>query len=186
MGQTLDDKSGWRSTPWRIAAWTAAAALMLLPITVQLASGEFGWTIGDFVFVAIVLFGGCFLFDLAARRSPNLSYLLGAGAGLAAGFGLIVVNGAVGLVGSEDEAHNLLFLAVILVALAGSLIARGRPEAMARAMTAAAFVHVAVSAGLLIAAGGVSDGDPLMEVVGLSVFAAIWIASAWLFRNAAR
>ena len=186
MGQALNEQGGWRSTPWRIAAWTAAAGLMLLPISVQLASGEFGWSFADFVFAAFILFGGCFLFDLAARKSPNLSYLLGAGAALAAGFGLIVVNGAVGLVGSEDEAHNLLFLAVILVALAGTLVARGRPEGMARAMAAAGIVHIGVSAGLLIRAGWLSDGDPLMEVVGLSVFAAMWLASAWLFRNAAR
>lgn len=186
MQQALDNDSGWRSTPWRIAAWTAAAGLMLLPIGIKLVSGNFGWSMGDFVFVAIVLLAGCSLFDLAARKAPNLSYLLGASAALAAGFGLFVVNGAVGLVGSEDEAHNMLFLAVILVAIVGAASARGRPEGMARAMFAAAITHILVSAGLLIQAGGVSDGDPRMEVVGLSVFAAMWLASAWLFRTASR
>ena len=185
MGPASNDEGGWRSAPWRIAAWTAAAGLMLLPISVQLASGDFGWSIGDFLFVAFILFTGCFLFDLAARKSPNLSYLLAAGAALAAGFGLIVVNGAVGLVGSEDEAHNLLFLAVILVAIAGAIFARGRADGMSRAMAAAAVAHVALSAGLLISAGGASDGDPMMEVVGLSLFATIWLASAWLFHRAA-
>jgi hypothetical protein len=159
---------------------------MLLPITVQAVSGNFGWSIGDFIFVAVILFMGCFLFDLAARRAPNLSYLAGAAAALGAGFGLVVVNGAVGLVGSEDEAHNLLFIAVILVAIIGAVFARGRSPAMARAMFAAAVVHIVVSVALLIKAGGVSDGDPRMEVIGLSVFAGIWLASAWLFRNASR
>ena len=184
MGEASHDETGWRSGPWRVAAWSAAACLMALPVGVQLASGDFGWTLGDFIFVAVVLLAGCFLFDLAARKSPNLSYLLGAAAALAAGFGLIVVNGAVGLVGSEDEAHNLVFLVVVLVAIGGAVAARGRPEGMARAMTAAALAHIAVSAALLVQAGGRSDGDPLMEVVGLSVFAAVWLASAWLFRIA--
>lgn len=186
MGQTLESNNPWRSKPWRIAAWSAAVGLMLLPIIVQLVRGNFGWSVGDFIFVGIILFTSCLLFDVAARRAPSFSYLAGAGAALAAGFGLIVVNGAVGLVGSEREAHNLLFLAVLLVALIGALASRGTPEGMARAMLAAGITHILVSAGLLIDAGGVSDGDPRMEVVGLSVFAAMWLVSAWLFRNASR
>jgi hypothetical protein len=145
---------------------------------------RFGWTTGDFVFVAAILFTGCLVFDVAARRAPNFAYLAGAATALAAGFGLVVVNGAVGLVGSEDEAHNLCFLAVILAAIIGTLMARGRPAGMSRAMLAAAAAHILVSAALLIDAGGTSDGDPGMEVVGLSVFAATWLMSAWLFRRA--
>lgn len=186
MQETMNGNGGWHSKPWRIAAWSAAAGLMLLPVSIQLISGNFGWDAFDFVFVAVILLTGCLLFDFAARRAPNFSYLAGAGAALAAGFGLFVVNGAVGLVGSEAEAHNLLFGLVILVAIVGALLARGRPERLSRAMLAAGIAHIAVSAALLIRAGGRSDGDPLAEVIGLSVFAAIWLASAWLFRNAAR
>lgn len=186
MQDALNGNSGWHSKPWRIAAWSAAAGLMLIPVAVQLASGNFGWDAFDFVFAAFILLTGCLLFDFAARRAPNFSYLAGAGAALAAGFGLVVVNGAVGLVGSENEAHNLLFGLPILVAIAGAAVARGRAEKLAAAMLAAGVAHIAVSAALLIRAGGRSDGDPLAEVVGLSVFAAIWLASAWLFRNAGR
>ena len=187
MERVLKNNAGrWHSTPWRIAAWSTAAALMLLPITVQLVSGNFGWTTGDFIFAAIILLVSCSLFDWVARKSPNFSYLAGGAAALAAGFGLLVVNGAVGLVGSEDENHNLLFLAVILVAILGAILARGRPVQMARAMAAAAVTHIVISTVLLVRAGGVSDGDPMAEVVGLSVFAAVWLASAGLFRNAAR
>jgi len=186
MEQVIDGKTdGWRSGPWRIAAWSTAAALMALPILVQLINGKFGWTTADFVFAAIVLFGSCSLFDLAARKSPNFSYLAGAGAALAAGFGLVVVNGAVGLVGSEDEAHNLLFGIVILVAIAGAVIVRARPAGMARTMSAAAVTHIVISAVLLVRAAGV-NAHPLAEVFGLSVFAAIWLTSASLFRHASR
>lgn len=183
MQSASRDGRGWRSTPWRIAAWSTAAGLMLLPVVVQLVRGNFGWSAADFVFVAIVLFAGCFIFDLAARKAPNFAYLAGSAAGLAAGFGLLVVNGAVGLVGSEDEAHNLLFGVVLLVAIAGVVVARGRAHGLARAMLAAAVTHIAVSSAALIVAGG-SDGTLRMEVVGLSVFASIWLASAWLFRHA--
>ncbi len=186
MADTMRSGGGWNSRPWRIAAWSVAAGLMLLPVMASLATGGTDWSNGDFVFVAVVLFGSCFLFDLAARKAPNFPYLAGAGCALAAGFGLIVVNGAVGLVGSEDEAHNLWFGAAILVAITGALIARGRSEGMARAMFAAAITHIAVSAALLIGAGGVAEGGLSMEIVGLAGFAAMWLTSAALIHYSAR
>lgn len=184
MQQASKNDRQWRSTPWRIAVWATAAGLMLAPVVVRLVSGDFGWSVGDNMFVAVVLFVGSFIFDRAARRAPNFSYLAGVAAALAAGFGLFVVNGAVGLVGSEDQAHNRWFLAVILAAIVGAVAARGRTEDLARAMLAAGVAHILVSAAVLISTGGASDGDARMEVVGLSVFAAIWLASAWLFRRA--
>ncbi len=174
------------SGPWRRAAWVLAAAIMLVPVSVQLFSGNFGWSIFDFIGVAIILLAGCLIFDFTARRAPNLSYLAGAGAALAAGFGSLVVNGAVGLVGSEDEPHNLLFLFVLIIAIGGAAIAEGRPSSMARAMFTAALTHVFVSVALVLKARGISDGDPQMEVVGLAMFAGIWLASGWLFQHASK
>ncbi len=185
MEQTMGNR-GWRSGPWRAAAWTAAAGVMLVPTVAHLATGGFGWTGFDFVFLGVILLVSCSIFDLAARRAPNFSYLAGSAAALAAGFGLFVVNGAVGLVGSEDEAHNLLFLAVILVAIIGSVVARGRPRGMARAMFAATGAHVAVSAAWVIGAERTAEPEASMPIVGLGVFAATWLASALFYRNAGR
>lgn len=160
--------------------------MMMVPITIQLVRGDFGWSPADFIGLGAVLFVGCLVFDFAARRSPNFEYLMGTMAAMAASFGLFVVNGAVGLIGSEDEAHNLLFLAVIAVAVVGSFLARLRPKPMARAMAAAALAHAVISVFLLFAARGGSDGHPLMEVVGLTVFGGVWLASACLFHRSAR
>ena len=175
-------EASWNSKPWRVAAWSAAAGLTLLPMAVQLTYGHFGWSFFDFVGIGMILLSGCTIFDLIARRAPNFAYLAGAGAALAAGFGLVVVNGAVGLVGSEDEAHNVYFYAAPLFAILGSIFAGGQPMPMAKAMLAAAGVHIAVSTVLLIDANGVSDGNPQVEVIGLSIFALLWLGSAWLFR----
>ena len=186
MQDSMDNGSGWHSTPWRIAAWSIAGGLMLVPIITQLVVGNFGWNAADFIIVAVILGASCLLFDLAARNAPDFSYLAGAGTALAAGFGLFFVNGAVGLVGSEDEAHNLWFFVAVVVAIAGAVIARGRRGTLALTMFAAGLTHIIVSAVLLVRAGGVSDGSPLAEFVGLSFFAALWLASAQLFRNPSR
>ena len=184
MGGSINN-SGWHSGPWRVAAWSVAAAIMLVPVSVQLFSGNFGWDAFDFIFAATVLFVSCFIFDVAAKKAPNFSYLAGAGFALAAGVGLFVVNGAVGLVGSEEETHNLLIGAVLLTAIIGAIVARGRPQPMVLAMLAAAVLHIAISAFLLVRTG-VSDGNPQVEVIGLSIFAAMWMASAGFFRSASR
>ena len=185
MERTLGKNGGWQSGPWRIAAWVVAAGLFLLPVVVELGSKDFGWNFADFVFWGIVLVVSCLLFDFAARKSPNFSYLAGSGAALAAGFGLVIVNGAVGLVGSEDEGHNILFGLVLMTAVVGAFIARGRAEGLSRAMLAAAIVHIAVSAILLVRSGGTTEATLGAEIAGLSVFAAIWLASGWLFRRSA-
>lgn len=185
MRENINPKNAWHGRPWRIAAWLTAAGLISVPIGVQMIHGPFGWSLSDFIFAAFILSAGCFLFDWAARSAPSLTYLAGAGAGLVAGFGLLVVNGAVGLVGAEDEPHNLLLGVVLLVAICGSVVAQVKPPIMAKAMMAAALTHIVISVALLVRAGGMSDGDARMEVVGLSVFAGMWLASAWLFRSAA-
>lgn len=186
MQQTIDQERRWRSAPWRIATWSIAAALMLIPLSGRLLSGDFGWTGFDFMILAVILLAGCVLFDLAARRAPNLAYLAASGAALASGFGLFVVNGAVGLVGSEDEGANLLFALVILVAIIGAVSARGRADRLSRAMLAAAAAQVLVSAAVLAIVGDADAADMRIEIAGLTLFALLWAASGWLFRRSSR
>lgn len=100
----------WKNRPWRVAAWSTAAPFMLLPIAVQLTHGHFGWSLSDFIYLAMILLFGAAIFDLAARKFPNFAYLVGAGAAVAAGFGLLVVNGAVGLVGVRGRNSQSILL----------------------------------------------------------------------------
>jgi hypothetical protein len=99
---------------------------------------------------------------------------------------LIAANGAVGVVGSEDDSANLMYAAVIAVVLAGAAVARLRAHGMARAMLAAAVAQVTVAL-IAIAAGWGEYADPewprdIVMVTGF--FTALWLASAWLFGRA--
>ncbi len=179
MNSTGSDRSRhWGLVRW--AGWGGAVALILTPLIVmKLAPGAgVNWTAGDFVF-AILMFGAVGLaFELAVRISANWSYRAGAALGLAAGFLLIWANLAVGYIGSEDNPYNMAFFGVVAIALAGALLARFRATGMALAMLAAGIAHAA--AGL----GGIT-ADPVTAPITL-VFTAMWIASAALFRTAAR
>lgn len=167
-----------RGTWWRIAGWGAAAALLLLPLIAMRFTSEVNWTLSDFVFAGVLIGGVGLVFELAVRMTPSLAYRGGVAFALAAAFMIIWANAAVGMIGSEDNPYNLLFIGVIALALAVAAAARLRASGMALAMAVAGIAHV------LVALVGMS-GDPRGGVLS-AVFAAPWFLSAWLFGRAAR
>ncbi|MFC7670323.1 hypothetical protein ACFQT0_25380 [Hymenobacter humi] len=162
---------------------------MVIPLVAnQYIDGE-GWSPGDFVAAGIMLFGAGLTFVLIARMGNNTMYRLGAGLGVAAGLLLVWANGAVGLVGSEDNPVNLLYVAVLAVALIGAFVARFRPLGMSNAMFAASLTYVLVTVvALFIWKPTGAAAEPqvgLVNVLGANgMFAAIWAVSGLLFRRA--
>ena len=173
-------------TPWRMIGWGGAALLLALPFVAMQFTREVAWTGSDFIiFGAMLLMVGVPL-ELAVRMSKDWSYRGGALLALTAMFLTIWANLAVGIVGSEDNPANLLFFGALLVGIFGAVIARAKPQGMALAM-----VTTAASLGIafVVAASGATD-EPwvprVRELFGTGVFAALFLASAALFRNASR
>lgn len=163
-----------RGIPWRLIGWGTAALLLLLP---WIANAP--WTAADFVFMG-VLFGSVGLgIEFLIRKSSSLSYRLGAVLALFAVFLIIWVNAAVGMIGSEGNAYNLLFGGVLAIALIGAVLARFRPAGMARALVVTAVAQAVVGAVGLFT-------DPLGGVFSIVFFAGLWLLAAALFHNAAR
>jgi hypothetical protein len=163
---------------WRIAGWSLAALILLLPLVAMRFTDEVTWTGGDFVFAAVLIGGLGLAFELSVRRSRSPAYRAGAAFALAAAFLVVWANGAVGMIGDEDNPYNLLFGAVLLVALLGSAIARFRPTGMTLATAAAGLVQIGVALGGL-------PVDPRGAIFSV-VLAGPWLLSAVLFRAAAR
>lgn len=167
-----------RVFPWRLLGWSIPAILLLLPLIAMRFTEEVNWTASDFVFAA-VLFGSVGLaFELIVRRSSSLAYRLGAAIAVIAAFLTVWVNAAVGMIGSEDNPYNLLFLGVPAVALAGAILARFRAAAMVWAMGVAAGMQAGL--GLF----GMS-ADPRGGILSTG-FAVLWLLSAVLFAKAAQ
>lgn len=173
--------------PWRIIGWGGAVALLALPfIAMQLNAEGADWSVGDFVFMGVLLgtIGG--LLELAVRMSPNRFYRGAVGLALLGTFLVIWVNLAVGIVGSEHNPNNQLFFVALLMGIAGAIGGRGRVDGMARAAITTA---VTLVLAYFIAQAGVRDEPmvkPVVEGVGTSVFVLLFLGSAWLFRRAAR
>jgi len=180
--EVLSARSG-RPNGWRIAAWSIAGLLWLLPLAAMQVTDEVNWTASDFVFAAVLIGGVGLVLELAIRSTPSAAYRGGI-AVLAAGcFLLIWINAAVGIIGSEDNPLNLFYAAVPAVALIGGAAARFRARGMARAVAVAAVTQAALGVVAMVAGRNEPPGAiGLLLLNGCFVALLAW--SAWLFNRA--
>jgi hypothetical protein len=173
---------------WRIARWTVAATLLLIPaLAMQIPDSGWNWSVGDFVFAGAMIGGTALLYEWAVGRSGHWAYRAGAALALAGCFLLVWINLAVGIVGNEDDPHNAAYFCEVLVAAATAFTAMLRPAGMARAMLATAGFQLLVTALAVTAGWGASEPPGELALFGLNLaFAALWLTAAGLFWRAAR
>jgi hypothetical protein len=160
----------------------ATAFILLLPLLAAPA-----WTLADFVIAGALIFGTGLTYELVARKAGNIAYRFAVGVALAAAFLLVWINLAVGIIGDSGDLANSMYIGVLAVGIIGAIIARFRPHGMARALLATALAQALVAVIALIF--GLGSGRP-PGVLGILIlngfFVALFVGSAWLFRNAAR
>ncbi len=177
MAVNANMDSGQRNLPWRWMLWSLPLLLLLLPLVAMRFTNEVNWTMSDFLFAALLFGSVGIAIELVFRNSGSLAYRLGATIAVIASFLTIWVNGAVGMIGSEDNPYNLLFGGILLIALTGTILARFRATGMALAMVAAGVAQGAVSAFGFTA-------DTRGATFGLA-FMGLWLLSAALLRSSA-
>ena len=177
-GNTRGD-SGWRRNRWRILGWGIAAIMLVLPLIAMQFTDEVDWDVSDFIIFGVMLgtVGGTF--ELAAKMTPNKAYLAATGVALATAFILIWINGAVGIIGNEENPANLMYYGVLIVGIIGSAIAWGQPNGMALAMVATAIAQVLVAVVALVA-------GLVYTFVVTVIFVLLWLTSAWLFKKSGK
>jgi len=160
---------------------------VLLPLLAMQITDEVTWTGSDFAVFAAMLVSAGGALELTARMTGDRAYRAAAGLAIATAFILVWANGAVGLIGHEDNPANLMYAGVIGIGGVGALLSRFRPQGMARAMVATAGAQTAVAAVALVAGLAPSGpGLPWDVLIATGFFAALWLTSAWLFRRSAR
>lgn len=186
MTASPNNGPGRRPNVVRIAAWSAAALLLLLPLIAMQVTDEVNWSLGDFIIAGVLLLGVGLPLELAVRTTGTTTYRWAVGLALGAAFLLAWINGAVGILGSETNDANLLYGGVLAIGIIGALVARFRPRGMVLALAATALAQAAVALGALIGGWAGPESGPF-EVVALNgFFVALWAVSAVLFQRAAQ
>lgn len=169
----------------RIAAWSTAAVALMVPLIAMQFTDEVHWTLFDFLVAGVLIGGAGLVFELIVRMTGNMVYRVAAGVALVAAFLLIWVNGAVGIIGSENNSANLMYGGVLAVELIGVLLSRFRARGMAFALFSTAAAQVVVTAIALALRLGEPVNSP-SQIIGVNAFfIVLFVSSGLLFLQAA-
>ncbi|MFP5352108.1 MAG: hypothetical protein ACLGIB_06055 [Actinomycetota bacterium] len=98
---------------------------------------------------------------------------------------LIWLSLGVGILGADGDRANLMYAAVVLVGVVGSLAVRFDARGMAGVLATMAATQAAITAIALAVGVQESGVSPTAEIVVLNgFFIAMFLASAWMFRHA--
>lgn len=159
----------WRRVRWLV--WGGAALLLMLPAVAMRYTTEVDWSPFDFIVMGLLLGSVCASFELALRVARSNAYILATGIAAATGFLMVWINLAVGIIGSERNPANVIFFAVLVVALFGVVLAQLQPRGMAKAMQ----VTAAAQAVTVVVAAVLGDGAVFLLP---AIFVAMWLAAA--------
>lgn len=157
-----------------LAVWGGVAALVILPLlAMRLISEPNELTFAGAIVVCVGV-----AYEIATRLPARLAYAAGLALAILTGLAIVFANGAVGIIGSEDNPQNRIFVAPIIVAVAGALVALLKARGPALAMVAAAAAQIAVF--VFAWAAGYGFTGPISVF-----FTAMWLIAGGLFRRSA-
>lgn len=162
--------------------------LLCVPaIAMRFPGSGFEWTVSDFVVMGTLFAAILGAYEFLASRAPGFVYRAASVLTTLGVFLLIWMNMAVGIIGSENNDANLMFVAVVAIIVGGACIAQFRPAGMSRALLAAAAAQLAI--GVIALAGDLGTdgrGWPRDVIVLTTFYTGLWLVAATLFRLSAR
>ncbi|MDT8324600.1 MAG: zf-HC2 domain-containing protein [Bacteroidota bacterium] len=165
----------------------ATVSILMIPLVAMQFTGEVNWSPADFIVMGMLLIGTGLAYVLISQVSDSRTYHAAVGVAVVTGLLLIWINLAVGIIGSEDNPANALYIGVILIGLVGVGIARLRPRGMARTLFAMAVFQLLVPViAMIIWRPSLADPPGIAGVFMLNaLFAALFAVAGLLFRHSA-
>jgi hypothetical protein len=161
------------------------ALILMIPLVAMRFTSEVNWTTSDFIFAGVLLFGTGLAYELISRRSGSSAYKCAIGIGVMTGLLLIWINGAVGIIGNENNPANLMYFGVLATGMIGAIISSLRASEMSRTLMLMAIAQMLVPVIALQFAKPEITVDPgLVGVFAINaVFSLFWLSSAVMFRR---
>ncbi len=163
--------------------------ILLIPFIGTQVSREMNWSAFDFIVIGILLFGATLAYELISSRVNNSAYKIATGVAVVTAVLLMWVNLAVGIIGSEDNPANALYLGVLAAGLFGTIISQLKPSGMAKTLFVAAVLQMLVPVIAIVTINPAITSDPpgIVGVLTLnSFFAMLWTSSGILFQKASK
>lgn len=176
MTDILSETGPLARLPWRPLVWGGAAALYAVPVVAWLAVDGMLWDGADFVFAAVMIFGSALLIEIGLRISSSIAYRAAVAIAVGAAFLTVWANGAVGIIGNEDNPLNLMYFAALAALGLAALAVRFRAGPLSKVLFAMAAVQFAIAA--------VAQYHGHFIWVIAAFFAAAWALAGWLFARA--
>lgn len=162
----------------------ATVVLLLIPLIAMQFTNELIWEISDFIIAGGLLFGTGLTFLVLTKRKTSVSYRFAIFFALFTGLLLIWVNGAVGLIGSENQSANMMYFGVLAIGLIGAFISRFNSKGMYYTMFFMAVGIVLIATIALISGMQHYSGSSVGEILGVNAFfMVLFIISGILFLN---
>jgi hypothetical protein len=174
-----------RRKMWYVAL--ATASVLMVPLIATQFTDEVKWDLFDFIVMGILLFGTGLTYVLISRVSENFAYRAAVGIAVVAGFLLVWLNLAVGIIGSEGNPANRLYALVLIVGAIGAGISRFRARGMSHTLFATALMQLLVPVmAMIFWRPSLVDPPGIAGVFILNAFfAGLFVISSLLFRRAA-
>lgn len=165
----------------------ATGVVLLVPLIAMQFTNEVAWNLTDFILAGALIFGTGAAYTLITRKSGKTTYRYAVGLALFSALLLIWVNGAVGIIGSENNPINLWYFGVIAVGIIGAFLSRFKSKEMTLTLFAMAFT-IAMVAGVALLRGAYQlPESSVIEILGVNgVFIMLFVVSGLLFKRAAR
>jgi hypothetical protein len=174
---------------WAIVVLCVLAIPLVLTFTGSGVDGDgWHWTLSDFIFMSILLYGSALTYELVARKMESTVHRFAVGLSVVTALILVWGNAAVGLIGDENPA-NLIYPGIVFIGLISAFIIRFKPKNLSFILFAMALVQMLVPVVALIfwPPSMISWAPGVLQVFSLNaVFALLWIGSAIIFRREAR
>lgn len=161
------------------------AFLLMIPL-IGVVFETVNWTGFDFLFAGTIIFCTGFTYKLITMQQSNVIYRIATGLGLASGLFLIWSNLAVGLIGSEDNPANAMYLAVIAIGVIGVVAAKFKAAKMAYALFGMAATQLIITLISISLGLHNSPGSSVTELLSINgFFITLFVVSGLLFQWAA-
>jgi len=145
----MTEKITLKTSVFKVALITLG--LLLIPFTANLLTDEVNWSNSDFLIAGMALFVTGTGYVFIRTKSSNIIYRIATGLALFTALFLLWANGAVGLIGSENNDINMIYFGVFLIFVIGMVFSgfKAPKMAIASAITAVAQASTIVIALLM-------------------------------------